>query len=211
MGRPSARKHGDSAEASSGPGDAPARLKRLTRAELIREISKLESEKRIEAALPPSAPIMLLNGSVRSGQRVTYPEGDIVVVGSVASGAEIAAGGSIHVYGAIRGRAYAGTAGQKGARIFCQKLEAELVAIGDVCRISDDLDAGLHGRAAHVWCELNRINLAALSNTPEPAVLSKSVERASVAPQRRWVAWARQLINEANVHPVGATFARRHA
>ena len=212
MGRPSARKHGDSAEARSGPGDAPARLKRLTRAELIREISNLESEKGIGGALPASAPIMFLNASVRSGQRVTFPEGDIIVLGSVASGAEIAAGVSIHVYGAIRGRAYAGMAGGKGARIFCQKLEAELLAIGDVCRISDDLDAGLHGRAAHVWCELNRINLAALSNTPEPVVRSGSVERASVAPKRgRWVAWARGLINEAKEHPIGATFARRHA
>jgi septum site-determining protein MinC len=108
---------------------------------------------------------MLLNGSVRSGQSVTYPEGDIIVVGSVASGAEIAARGSIHVYGAIRGRAYAGTAGGKGARIFCQRLEAELLAIGEVCRISDDLDAILHGRAAHVWCESDHINLAALSIT----------------------------------------------
>jgi hypothetical protein len=211
MGRPRVRKHRDSAEACLGPGDAPGRLKRLTRAELIREIFKLESEKRIGGALPACAPIMLLNGSVRSGQRATYPEGDIIVVGSVGSGAEIAAGGSIHVYGAIRGRAFAGTAGGTGARIFCQKLEAELLAIGEVCRLSDDLDSSLHGQAAHVWCELNRINLAALSNTPEPVVPSEPVDRASVAPQRgRWVAWARRLISETKEHPIAATFARRH-
>jgi hypothetical protein len=155
---------------------------------------------------------MLVNGSVRSGQRVTYPEGDIVVVGSVASGAEIAAGGSSHVYGAIQGRAYAGTARGQGARIFCQKLEAELLAIGELCRHSDDLDASLHGRAAHGWCESDRINLAALSIPPEAIVLSVPVQRARVAPQHGgWVAWARRVINEASEHPIGAAFARRHA
>ena len=39
------------------------------------------------------------------------------------------AGGSIHIYGALRGRAIAGTTGNPLARIFCGKLEAELVGI----------------------------------------------------------------------------------
>ena len=44
-------------------------------------------------------------------------------------GAEIIAGGSIHVYGALRGRAIAGAAGDGTARIFCQDLDAELLSI----------------------------------------------------------------------------------
>src|SRR3954449_9781601 len=102
---------------------------------------------------------MLLNESVRSGQRLTFDEGDLIVVGSVGSGAEIVAGGSIHIYGALRGRAHAGTIGDTGARIFCQKLEAELLAIGGVCLMSDDLDSNLRGRAAHAWWQPNGLAL----------------------------------------------------
>ena len=43
--------------------------------------------------------------------------------------AEVIAGGSVHVYGALRGRAIAGAMGNGEARIFCRKFEAELVAI----------------------------------------------------------------------------------
>ena len=56
------------------------------------------------------------------------------MLGSVGSGAEIVAGGSIHVYGALRGRAMAGSSGNAAARIFCQKIEAELLAINGFYR-----------------------------------------------------------------------------
>jgi len=39
------------------------------------------------------------------------------------------AGGSIHVYGTLRGRAMAGSKGDGHARIFCRRNEAELLAI----------------------------------------------------------------------------------
>ena len=55
---------------------------------------------------------------MRSGQSVIFMEGDVTILGSVGSGAEIVAGGSIHVYGALRGRALAGAAGNCRARIF---------------------------------------------------------------------------------------------
>src|SRR5215204_2853685 len=150
---------------------AAAGLKRLTRAELIAIIAKLErqasSSDRDECVadkvVSRHAPTMLLNESVRSGQRLTFDEGDVIIVGSVGSGAEIVAGGSIHIYGALRGRAYAGTSDQPGARIFCQKLEAELVAIGGISRMSDDLEINLRGCAVHAWRAGNNIELAALS------------------------------------------------
>lgn len=44
---------------------------------------------------------MIIDAPVRSGQSITNLEGDITIVGRVASGAEIVAGGSVHVYGAI--------------------------------------------------------------------------------------------------------------
>src|SRR3954453_23637042 len=68
-------------------------------------------------ALPGRVPCLVIDNSVRSGQVIDYPDGDVTVVGSVGSGAEIVAGGSIHVYGTLRGRALAGTAGGPSARI----------------------------------------------------------------------------------------------
>jgi hypothetical protein len=121
---------------------------------------------------------MLLNESVRSGQRLTFEDGDLIIVGSVGSGAEIVAGGSIHIYGALRGRAYAGTSDQLDARIFCQKFEAELVAIGGISRMSDDLETSLRGRAAHAWRAGNNIELAALS---KPADSQNPESREAVA------------------------------
>src|SRR6478609_6814943 len=62
---------------------------------------------------------LLLDKPVRSGQSVVFPDGDVTVLGSVGSGAEIVAGGSIHVYGTLRGRAMAGVNGNPAARIYC--------------------------------------------------------------------------------------------
>ena len=50
-----------------------------------------------------------------------------------------------------------------GARIFCQKLEAELVAIGGISRMCDDSETSLRGHAVHAWRAGNNIELAALS------------------------------------------------
>ena len=95
----------------------------------------------------------MIDEPVRSGQSVIFPSGDVTVIGSVASGAEVIAGGSIHVYGALRGRAVAGVAGNPRARIFCRRLEAELVAIDGFYRTADDMDAALRGRAVQAWLE----------------------------------------------------------
>ena len=71
----------------------------------------------------------VIDRPVRSGESIFHPDGDLTVIGAVSSGAEVVAGGSIHVHGAIRGRAIAGATGNGDAWIFCRKFEAELVAI----------------------------------------------------------------------------------
>ena len=63
-----------------------------------------------------------------------------MITASVSHGAELLADGNIHVYGALRGRALAGIAGNKQARIFCQSLDAELVSIAGVYRLSDVIE-----------------------------------------------------------------------
>jgi len=93
---------------------------------------------------------LILDAPVRSGQTVLNLEGDVTVLGAVASGAEVIAGGSIHIYGALRGRAIAGAAGNPAARIWCRKFEPELVAIDGLYRAADDLDPAFRGQAVEV-------------------------------------------------------------
>lgn len=114
-----------------------------------------EADNVVRAEVQPlrPTPSLMVSEPVRSGQSIFFPEGDITIVGSVASGAEIVAGGSIHVYGALRGRALAGTMGHDSARIFCRKLEAELIAIDGFYKTAEDLEQKFHGKAAQVWLE----------------------------------------------------------
>ncbi|MDH7801963.1 MULTISPECIES: septum site-determining protein MinC [unclassified Rhizobium] len=100
---------------------------------------------------------LVINEPVRSGQSIMFPEGDVTVIGSVASGAEIIAGGSIHIYGALRGRAMAGSLGNVSARIFCRKLEAELLAIDGVYKVAEDIDDKLRGQPVQLWLENDTI------------------------------------------------------
>lgn len=74
---------------------------------------------------------------VRSGQQLRA-EGDLIIFGLVSTGAEVLAGGSIHIYGPLRGRALAGITGNSEATISCQALEAELVAIAGEYKLFED-------------------------------------------------------------------------
>ena len=91
-----------------------------------------------------------------------FERGDVIVLGSVASGAEIVAGGSVHIYGTLRGRAIAGLAGNPRARIFCRRLDAELMAIDGVYQTADDMDAKLRGHAVQAWLDGDVMRMAAL-------------------------------------------------
>ena len=108
------------------------------------------------------ATALLLDEPVRSGQSIVFPAGDVTIVGSVASGAEVVAGGSIHVYGALRGRAIAGSVGNPAARIFCRRLEAELLAIDGLYKTADTMAAELRGRAVQAWLEGEALRIAPL-------------------------------------------------
>jgi septum site-determining protein MinC len=94
----------------------------------------------------PQTTSLLVDSPVRSGQSVIFIEGDVTVLGSVGSGAEIVAGGSIHVYGTLRGRAVAGVNGNSSARIYCQRIEAEFLAIDGYYQTAEELDANLRSK-----------------------------------------------------------------
>jgi septum site-determining protein MinC len=120
-----------------------------------------------EAAAPRgrAAPVpkaaLLLDRPVRSGQSIVFEDGDVTVVGAVASGAEVIAGGSIHVYGALRGRAIAGLKSGE-ARIFCRRMEAEMVGIERLYRTAENWGPDLHGRAVQVRCDRGALRLSCL-------------------------------------------------
>jgi len=111
----------------------------------------------------PKATSLLLETPVRSGQSVVFAEGDVTVLGSVGSGAEIVAGGSIHIYGTLRGRAMAGVNGNSAARIYCQKIEAELLAIDGYYQTAEEIDPTLRNRPAQAWLEGDIMKIAPLN------------------------------------------------
>ena len=123
--------------------------------------SEAKPEARPEAKPKPTS--LVLENPVRSGQSVVFADGDVTVLGSVGSGAEIVAGGSIHIYGALRGRAMAGVNGNSAARIYCQKIEAELLAIDGYYQTAEDIDATLRNRPAQAWLEGDIMKITALN------------------------------------------------
>lgn len=99
---------------------------------------------------------------VRSGQQIYARGGDLVVTRLVANGAEVIADGSIHIYGALRGRALAGAQGDESARIYCQEFHAELVSIAGQYRVFEDLPEDLRGKPVQAWLEGEKLLLARL-------------------------------------------------
>jgi septum site-determining protein MinC len=88
---------------------------------------------------PVTQPTRVITTPIRGGQQVYAQGGDLLVISSVSSGAELLADGNIHVYGPMRGRALAGIKGDRKARIFCQQLGAELLSIAGQYKVSEDL------------------------------------------------------------------------
>jgi len=105
---------------------------------------------------------MVVNKPVRGGQIVYAQNNDLVVLAPVNSGAQVIADGHVHIYAPLRGRAVAGAQGLTGARIFCQKLEAELVAISGAYVMAEEIPAKFHGRAVQIYLEGGECRIAAL-------------------------------------------------
>ncbi|MCI5130611.1 MAG: septum site-determining protein MinC [Candidatus Electrothrix sp. EH2] len=99
---------------------------------------------------------------VRSGQRVEAEQGDLIVLASVGSGAEVTAAGNIHIYGALRGRAFAGNTGDTQSRIFCRRLEAELVAVAGYYLVNETIPDSLRGKPVHIRLQSERIRISPL-------------------------------------------------
>ncbi len=115
-----------------------------------------------EPAEPPPGGALLVTEPVRSGQQIFAEDGDLVVVASVGSGAELIARGNIHIYGRMRGRALAGVNGDANARIFCQSLEAELIAIAGLYKTSDDIEPSVRKQRVQVLLKDDELRIEPL-------------------------------------------------
>lgn len=73
---------------------------------------------------------MLVQRTLRSGQVLRHP-GHITVIGDVNPGAELTAGGSIVVWGRLRGSAHAGALGDTNAVVCALELMPTMLRIAD--------------------------------------------------------------------------------
>jgi septum site-determining protein MinC len=99
---------------------------------------------------------------VRSGQQVYAQDRDLTVCATVGAGAEVIADGSIHIYGALRGRALAGAGGLATARIFCREFHAELVAVAGHYKVLEEIPKELLGKAVQIWLEHDKLRIEQL-------------------------------------------------
>jgi len=112
---------------------------------------------------PASAPTLIVDKPLRSGQQVYARGGDLIVLAVVSFGAEVIADGSIHVYAPLRGRAVAGARGDTTARIFSTCMEPQLVSIAGTYRTTDTaLPADVAGKPAQVRLDGDKLVVEAL-------------------------------------------------
>ncbi|GAA0408466.1 septum site-determining protein MinC [Cocleimonas flava] len=119
-------------------------------------------------AAPQVAPVgiksLTIDRPVRSGQQVYAADADMTVLAQTSAGSEIMADGSIHVYGPLRGRVLAGARGNEQARIFCQSLQAELIAIAGRYQLLDESDTELKGKPAMIRLDGEKLIIEPLAH-----------------------------------------------
>jgi septum site-determining protein MinC len=108
-------------------------------------------------------PGMMQLAPVRSGQQVYAQNRDLTVCAMVGAGAEVIADGSIHIYGALRGRALAGATGLETARIFCRDFNAELVAVAGTYKVLEEVPKHLIGKPVQIYLRDGKLHIEELA------------------------------------------------
>jgi len=111
----------------------------------------------------PAMKSMTIDRPVRSGQQVYAANVDMTVLAPTSAGSEIISDGSVHIYGALRGRVLAGARGNTSARIYCQCLQAELIAIAGRYQLLDESDTPFKGKPAMIRLEGEKLIIEALA------------------------------------------------
>lgn len=131
---------------------------------VVEKVVETVIEKHIETVekkvLEPSKEV---KQNVRSGQQVYAQDTSLIILGSVAHGAEVVADGDIHIYGTLRGRALAGAKGNTDAKIYCQNLKAELVSICGNYMMSEALQNNVWDQPASIQLSDEKLIVSALN------------------------------------------------
>lgn len=133
-------------------------------ADTVREVVREVIVEKIVERPAASAPTLIVDKPLRSGQRIYAKGGDLVVLALVNHGAEVIADGSVHVYAPLRGKAIAGARGDTSARIYAQSLEAELLSIAGIYRTTENpLPADVAGKPAQVLLDGEKLLMLPLA------------------------------------------------
>ena len=114
-------------------------------------------------ARPAATPGLIHTTPVRSGQQIYAQGRDLTVCATVGAGAEVIADGSVHIYGALRGRALAGAQGNETSRIFCREFHAELVSIAGQYKVIEEVPKALRGKPVQIWLEDDKLRMEELA------------------------------------------------
>ncbi|HEX2657812.1 MAG TPA: septum site-determining protein MinC [Polyangia bacterium] len=114
------------------------------------------------AAPAPHRPPVVIRQPIRGGQVIFAENADLVILAPVNPGAEVIADGHVHIYSTLRGRAVAGAHGSTEARIFCQRLQAELVSIAGAYIMADDIPDEHRGQSVQIYLDGGECRIAAI-------------------------------------------------
>lgn len=104
-------------------------------------------------ATDPAGEAVTYRGRLRAGQVCENRIGDLVLVGTMGTGAVARAAGSIHAYGRASGALKAGQAGDTTARIYVADFNAQLVDIAGRYQSFETIPEDLKGKMVEIWLE----------------------------------------------------------
>ncbi len=119
----------------------------------LADVAVAEADIATETDVSVGTKTLVHTGRVRSGSRIYAENRDLMLFGSLSSGAEAISDGNVHIYGPVHGRIIAGASGDLTAHVVCQKFHGELVSIGGRYSSFEKLDKDLLGKPVHFWVE----------------------------------------------------------
>jgi septum site-determining protein MinC len=149
-GRPASASKRHDAEAAQAK---PAEPSRQPPKESIAPPKSAAADLPLERQSAVRASTKIITEPVRAGQQVYAKNGDLIALAQVQPGAELMADGNIHIYSSLRGRAHAGVGGDANARIFCRSMEAQLISIGGIYLVNDEIEQEFLGQPVQIGCQ----------------------------------------------------------
>jgi septum site-determining protein MinC len=110
---------------------------------------RLPSRRQPETTEPAQAAALLVAKTMRSGQVLRH-QGHVTLIGDVNPGAEVIAGGSIVIWGRVRGLVHAGALGDAEAVVCALELRPTQLRIADQITVTPDDQARLAPEIARI-------------------------------------------------------------